>query len=169
MARCDTYRCCYMYSEVSSMKICPSSSPGVLWNHHVLLCYIKAWGLFFWSAVYDEITVHFPLFFLFFSVFWKRGPCWQGFSMSILCGSIPEENTDIESLECCMKCSPEIWQRYFYVWDILSTWPRVKVLCRIWFACFSPFLWKEVPPFDPVSVPRTTMLDSLVVLLALVA
>lgn len=66
MARCDSYRCCYMYSEVSSMKICPSSSPGVLWNHHVLLCYIKAWGLFFWSAVYDEITVHFPLFFLFF-------------------------------------------------------------------------------------------------------
>lgn len=84
--------------SISRMSICPTSRPVfVVWNHRVLLCYIKAWGLFLWSAVDGEVAVHVPLFiftFDFFFVFWKRGPCWQGFSsMSILCGSIPEENT----------------------------------------------------------------------------
>lgn len=46
---------------------------SVVWNHRVLLCYIKAWGLFFWPAVYGEITVHFPLFiFTFFFLSFER-------------------------------------------------------------------------------------------------
>lgn len=73
--RWNSYRCCYMYGGVSRMSICPTSRL-VLWvTICVLLCYIKAWGL------YDQITVHFPcslcIFFCF--VFWKRGLCWQGF------------------------------------------------------------------------------------------
>lgn len=85
----------------AAMNICPARvKPACV----AVLC--KGMGaLFFWSAVYDVITVHFPLFvcLFFFSYFFflsfERKVCvGKVLSVSLLfvCGSIPVENTEIE-------------------------------------------------------------------------
>lgn len=88
----------------AAMNICPTRvKPACV----AVSC--KGMGaLLFWSAVYDVITVHFPLFvclfvcfflFFFFLLSFERKVCvGKVLSMSLLfvCGSIPVENTGIE-------------------------------------------------------------------------
>lgn len=80
MECCKSYRCCY--SGESRMDVCPWCRP--------VFCETNM------AAVYDEITLHFSFIFLFFLSFEgevRGGKVFFSSSMSILCGSIPEENT----------------------------------------------------------------------------
>lgn len=101
MERCNSYRCCYMYSGVSSMNICPTSRP-VLCETIVLLlllCYIKAWRALFMICCrwWDSCTCSLVYFYiLFFCLLKERSVLARFSSTSILCGSIPEENTETE-------------------------------------------------------------------------
>ena len=158
--RRNGYRCCYMYSGGSRMGVCPTSRP-VSCETVVFCCvYIyKGMGALFSDN--GEITVHFPLFiyFIFFTLFlsFER-------ERSVLARFLHEH--PLRQYSRGKHRDRRVnWQ--IYIWDILSTWPRVSKFLRR----FGSVLKKnKVPVFDSVSVPRTSpRWIVLVVWLALVA
>lgn len=126
-----------------------------MWNHHVLLCYIKAWGLFFliYCLWWDNCTFSLIYFFIFLSfereVHVGKVSPWASFS-----AVIQRKNTE----ECCMKCSPEKLQIFFFFYTFRTS--SDKFFVTIDSSIFLSFHVKSAS-VRLVSVPRPPCVGQL--------